>query len=380
MERIKIADPRFENIKLLNNKHDTYYDFIMSDNYINHPNITKFEAEWSKHTGFKHVMLVTSGTAALQLAYNAAFYRLRGPIIEFGQTLKSNYKVLLPNNNYHADFSAVTWCGFSDIAYTISSYNYDYKCSYDTVALKGVIEDNVVLNFTHLYGIPVTPNFIKNCIKELKDKNIVIVEDCSHAHYSNINYTGDLCIWSCYPTKILGALGNAGIIATNDDDLAFYIRSLINQGELPGIRYNPQWKGTNARGDAIQAAFLSIKLEHKQKVIDHRNMITSYYECLHSSLTFSNKDACYYAYPLLFSSEQVRDKIKSELEAENIETAIYYPVSTNSIMNKLYNLPYNDKDFVGRRMLCLPVHLGMTKEDAHRVKFAVVKAEDKWGI
>ena len=84
-KRIKIADPLAENKRFLDNNISSKLlmrDFVNSENYINHPNIAQFEQEWSEFTGLKHVILTTNGTVALQLAYNAAVWKLKSPKIK----------------------------------------------------------------------------------------------------------------------------------------------------------------------------------------------------------------------------------------------------------------------------------------------------------
>ena len=383
-KRIKIADPLAENKRFLDNNISSKLlmrDFVNSENYINHPNIAQFEQEWSEFTGLKHVILTTNGTVALQLAYNAAVWKLKSPKIKQGDLLKPIIAFVVPENTYHADYSAMIWSGTSTI-YRAYTYNYildSYKDCTNTMA--DIQEDNIIYNVTHLYGIPVPKIHFDN-VRNTK-KNVCIVEDCSHAHYSKIPLVGDVCVWSCYPTKVLGALGNAGIIATNDDELAFYLRCIINQGELPGVRYNPAYQGTNARGDALQAAFLSIKLSQRADVINHRQMITSHYDMIYRKNLVSrmNNDICHYVYPILLNSKEIRDKIKIELLKKGIETGIYYPTKMGDLAKKFAGLPARpDTPFQGDKLLCLPVHLGMDKEDASYVKYAVCEAIDKWDI
>ncbi len=377
---IKIADPKAENKLLLKDFKFSVENFINSDNYVNHDYIKKLEETWAAFTGLKHVCFVSNGTVALQLAYNVALRRLH-----------ANHEpvaLLIPENTYHADLSAITWAGYAK-GINNKIYAYDYKLGYETnnILYNEVSETKIIFNVTHLYGIPIPEHFItktkNNLLKsDFKKRSIVIVEDCSHAHYSKVPLVGDICVWSCYPTKVLGALGNAGIIATNDDELAFYIKMLINQGEAPGIRYNPMVYGTNARGDALQAMFILEKLKHKDRVIQHRRSIVEQYE----SLSYSNKvttlvnndTTCYYVYPITVSSNKIRDQVKSELAKQQIETGIYYPVKMSNIANKLANLP-SSGSFQGDNLLCLPVHLGMTTEDACQIRHALLPILDRLG-
>ena len=139
---------------------------------------------------------------------------------------------------------------------------------------------------------------------------------------------GDLAAFSFYPTKNLGALGDAGAVTTNNPEFNQQIKSLRNYGSAK--KYYNELVGYNSRLDELQAAFLRIKLQALQKITDHKRKLAAiYFENLKGSdfiLPERNPDF-YDVYHIFNIRHPNRDELKAYLEKNGIKTDIHYPVA-----------------------------------------------------
>jgi len=184
----------------------------------------------------------------------------------------------------------------------------------------------------HLYG---RLNPMPEIVEFAKERSLKIIEDCAQSHFAEIGgirsgMFGDVGAFSFYPTKNLGALGDAGAIICKDFALYNKLKALRNYGSEK--KYYNKFVGWNSRLDEIQAAFLSVKLPDFQKVIDHKRRLAEiYFEELKriNSLTLpapAGKNHVWHIFNILLKD---RDRIKSNLAELGIQTEIHYPVAPN---------------------------------------------------
>jgi dTDP-4-amino-4,6-dideoxygalactose transaminase len=173
-----------------------------------------------------------------------------------------------------------------------------------------------------------------------------------------------------YPTKNLGALGDAGALCTNNDILADKIKALRNYGSHK--KYYFKYRGTNSRLDEIQAAFLRVKLTYLDKITNHKRSLSEIY---HNELDSSyikpvRHDDFFDVYHIYNIRTKNRDKLKQVLLANGVKTEIHYPLSPNNqeamkgIIDR-YNTPISEE--IHNTTLSLPISFCHSKDDIRKV-------------
>ena len=216
-----------------------------------------FAGNLEKYIGCKYVIPCGNGLDALRLIFRA--YKEMG-------IMKDGDEVIVPANTYIATVLAITDNNLKPVF--IDPAEETYNIDIDKIE-KVITPHTKAITVVHLYGQACW----SDKLNELKQKyNLKIIEDNAQAigakwHGIHTGNLGDAAGFSFYPGKNLGALGDSGAIATNDEELAHIVRALANYGSV--VRYVHGYAGVNSRMDEMQAAFLSVKL----KYIDERNNI-----------------------------------------------------------------------------------------------------------
>jgi dTDP-3-amino-3,4,6-trideoxy-alpha-D-glucose transaminase len=285
-----------------------------SGQYILGAEVEAFEREFASYCGVKHCIGVGSGLDALILALRA--YEI-GPESE----------VIVPANTYIATWLAVSYVGATPVPVEpdLGTYNLD----------PGRIEDAITSRTraiipVHLYGQPAE----MEAIREIALRHgLKIIEDAAQAHGGayggkRAGNLGDAAAFSFYPTKNLGAFGDAGAVATNDDDIADRVRVLRNYGSR--MKDYNEVKGINSRLDPLQAGFLRVKLKHLEEWNARRRTVAQHYlEALHGCpdviLPRVARDA-EPAWHLFVLRHFRRDELRKRLNEAGIGTLVHYPV------------------------------------------------------
>ncbi len=207
-----------------------------------------------------------------------------------------------------------------------------------------------------------------------KKYNLRVIEDCAQSHGARfkgqISGTfGDFGAHSFYPTKNLGALGDAGAVTTNDISMAQKIKSLRNYGSKE--KYVNDYVGYNSRLDEIQAGFLSIKLKALNKINDHKRQLAKLYlDNLKNDFIKPFLDKDYYDVYHVFNIRHFRrNQLKEFLLNHNIKTEIHYPIAPHKqkAMNGIIDGEYPISEEIHNTTLSLPISYFHTKEDIYRV-------------
>ncbi|MBI3955688.1 DegT/DnrJ/EryC1/StrS family aminotransferase [Candidatus Gottesmanbacteria bacterium] len=222
----------------------------------------------------------------------------------------------------------------------------------------------------HLYGQSCDMDAI---MKIARAKKLFVLEDCAQAagatyksrvksQESRVGSIGDIAAFSFYPTKIIGAYGDAGMITTHNADLAKRARSLRMYG-TKGSYIAKIEGGVNSRLDELHAAILSVKLRYIKKWIKERRRLAERYQ--------REKIASGHVYHLYVVRHKKRDAIVKHLQKQGIHTAIHYPVPIH-LMPAFRNLGYRKGDFpvteeAARTILSLPLYPGLTDKEQDRV-------------
>ncbi|MCC7333404.1 MAG: DegT/DnrJ/EryC1/StrS family aminotransferase [Flavobacteriales bacterium] len=351
----------YENLRRLNAPFFEEYikifnTVLQSGWYILGEHVKKFEEEFANYNNSSHCVGVASGLDAITLSLTA-------------YNFERNSEVIVPSNTYIATILSVLQNNLKPVLVEpdIATYNIDPKKIEASITSR-----TKAIVVVHLYGkaCDMTP-ILELC----KKYNLKLIEDCAQSHGATYKSQktgtfGDFGAFSFYPTKNLGALGDAGAIVCNDADLDKKIRRLRNYGS--DVKYYNEVVGYNSRLDEVQAAFLSIKLKKLDNINTHkRNLASLYLKELKSDFIKPVVDSDYFdVYHIFNIRHQKRDALKAYLLENQIKTEIHYPVSPSRQMalNGLldnYDFPISEE--IHRTTLSLPISYFHTEEDVSRV-------------
>ena len=325
--------------------------------------LDKFEDNFAKFLGVKYVIGVNSGTDAIFLALKALGIGYGDEIITVANTATPTVSAIRMTNATSV---------FTDVVEDSFNINPDLIERKITPKTKAILP-------VHLYGYPADMGKVLRIAKKYKLK---IVEDAAQAHgatYKNkmVGTIGDIGCFSFYPTKNLGAFGDAGAAVTNNKKLAEAIRRLRNYGEIS--KYNNICEGVNSRLDEIQAAVLNWSLKKLKSWNKKREILANIYKNGLKDLPVvlpptSNKEHVGVWHLFVIRCNE-RDELKTYLEKRGIETAIHYPKPIfEQIAYKF--LGYSSKDLpvtkkIMSQILSLPLYPELSKQEVNDVCKAI---------
>ncbi len=285
--------------------------------YIRGTQVKKFEETFSKYCGTEYCVGVASGLDALTLTLRSWKELKR---------LKDGDEVIVPANSYIATVLAIS--GANLVPVLIEPQDATFNLDPERIESALTSRTKVLLP-VHLYGNLADMESISSIAKQ---KNLLVLEDAAQSHGARINdmragSLGDAAAFSFYPTKNLGALGDAGAITTNDPDLANTARCIANYGSEK--KYENIYVGVNSRLDEIQAAFLNIKLQYLDQInrskIEIANQYTS--QIKHEAVVCPKfTDSCSHVYHIYALRVRERERFRSYLASHGVGTEIHYPI------------------------------------------------------
>ena len=333
---------------------------MASGRYILGENVSALEDEIADLCGCDYGIGVASGTDALVLALMALGV---GPGDE----------VITTPFSYVATAAAILRVGARPVFVDIDAETYNLDPERVQLA---VTERTKVILPVHLYGQPADMGVICGIAEE---HGLAIVEDAAQAIGASIGQTqvgefGTVACLSFYPTKNLGAAGDAGMVLTNDPDLAERVDVLRRQGEAE--RYRAQVLGLNSRLDEIQAAILRVKLGHLWEWTQRRREIAAQYDAALGDLPIMTP-ACmegafhvYHCYTVRVAKSE-RDELREHLADRGIATGVYYPVALHQQPAFWDGSVQPNAEAAAKRVLSLPIYPEMTPEQVSAVVYAV---------
>lgn len=285
---------------------------LHSGRFILGQEISRFETKLAAYLKAKHCVSVASGTSALTLALKAL-------------DVDREDEVIIPANSYP------TFFGVAESGVRVRLADVEPQTGHlDPLSFsKNISRRTKAVVVVHLYGQPAN---LDQILPICQKNNLYLVEDCAQAHgakYKNkfVGTIGDIGCFSFYPTKNLGAYGDAGAVVTDNGSLARKIRALRNYGE--DNRYHSLVVGTNSRMDEIQAAILAAKLTRLNRLNLLRVKAASYYRRhLEKISQISLPPILPRTRPVLHLFVircQNRDGLKSFLDSHDIATGIHFP-------------------------------------------------------
>lgn len=321
---------KYLNLKSLNQKFNLsniVSNTLESGVYLSGKKVEEFEKEWARYCKAKYCITCGNGLNALELIIKAFDFPKDSEIIVAANTYIASI-LAISNNN----------CKPVLVEPTINRYTIDP----DSIE-KAITDKTVGILVTHLYGYPCEMDKI---IEIAKRYNLKIIEDCAQAHGAKIGLKrvgtfGDASAFSFYPSKNLGALGDAGAVVTNNKELANKIRALHNYGSV--VKHVFDYKGCNSRMDEIQASILLTKLKNLDNENNKRKIIAKKYidNIKNNQIILPKLDpnCVWHVFPIHCKN---RDRLKEYLYEKGIETAIHYPIPPHK---QLAYKEYNDKSY-----------------------------------
>ena len=327
--------------------------------YLQGEHIALFEKNYAQYIGTKYCVTCGNGLDALCLIFRA--------YIELG-ILKEGDEVIVPANTYIATILSITENHLTPILVEpdINTLEIDEKQIEQAITSR-----TRAIMLVHLYGRCAYMPFIGDICKHY---NLLLLEDNAQAHGCHFGNKrtgslGNAAAHSFYPGKNLGALGDAGAVTTDNEQLAQTIRSLANYGSTR--KYEFSFKGKNSRMDEIQAAVLNVKLPYLDKENQHRKQIAkAYLEGInnpHITLIKDNdRDNVYHIFPILSPS---RNRLQQYLKDNGIETMIHYPIPPHQqeAYKEWNEQHYPITEFIHQQELSLPCNPTMTDEEVYQI-------------
>jgi dTDP-4-amino-4,6-dideoxygalactose transaminase len=335
--------------------------------------LAEFETAFANACQVKYGIGVASGTSAIALGLQAC---------GIGQ----GDEVLVPVNTFIASIIGIIQAGAIPIL---------VDCDLETAlidlnaATKLITAQTKAILPVHLYGQLVDP---QKLLDFAQTHDLIIFEDSAQAHLATRNgyYAGEIgkaAAFSFYPSKNLGALGNGGIVITNDEAVAQKTRSLRNYGAPQ--KYFHTELGTNSRLDTLQAAILQLKLPLLPNWNQMRNQAAAIYDCYLKELNHqdiepiknnSDRGHIYHLYVIRLQNalSNKREQIQSKLADKGIQSGIHYPIPCH-LQPAFKYLGYQAGDFpnaekLSAQILSLPIFPGITNQQIELVCQQLSKA------
>lgn len=321
--------------------------------YVLGREVEQFESEFAAFTGRKYCVGLNSGLDALIMSVRA---------LEIGR----GDEVIVQANTYIATVLGITENDAVPVFVEPDEY---YNMDADKIE-QAITDRTKAIMVTHLYGQASNMGPIAEIARRHR---LALIEDCAQSHGACFDgkMTGTFGISGCfsfYPTKNLGAFGDAGAVVTDDGAFADKIRMMRNYGSK--VKYHNEIEGVNSRLDEMQAALLRVKLTHLQALNEERKVLAKRYGegITNPGIILpglrDGAESIYHQYVIRCTE---RNALQEALEQSGIQTQIHYPIPPH--MAKCYAyLGHGRGEFpitetYADEVLSLPVYTGMTFEE-----------------
>jgi dTDP-4-amino-4,6-dideoxygalactose transaminase len=334
---------------------------IRSGWYVLGQEVSSFEQEFAQYVGAKHCIGVANGLDALILSIEAL-------------NLPKGSDVLVASNTYIATILAILRAGHHPVLVepVLETFNMD------PALLPAALTPNTrAICVTHLFGKACRMDAIGAFARA---HGLKVIEDCAQSHGAKLagkmtGTFGDAGCFSFYPTKNLGAVGDAGAIVTDDDDLADRLRHLRNYGSKQ--KYVNEYVGVNSRLDEIQAAMLRVKLRHLDEMTQHKRLLAEVY--MKNLPSWLRLPVCcddeFDVFHIFGVRCDHRDDLRAWLVAQGVKTEVHYPIPPHKqkAMQGLLFGSWPVAEELHRTELSLPISGGHNAHDVLQVCSAICK-------
>lgn len=328
---------------------------IRSGWYVLGQEVSAFEAEFAHYVGAKHCIGVANGLDALILSIEAL-------------DLPRGSDILVASNTYIATILAIVRAGHKPVLVEpeLTTFNMD-----PARLPQAMTKNTRAICVTHMFG--------KTCRMDVigafaREHGLRVIEDCAQSHGARLGAQmtgtfGDAGCFSFYPTKNLGALGDAGAIVTNDDALADRLRQTRNYGSKQ--KYVNRYVGVNSRLDEMQAALLRVKLRHLDAMTAHKRALAEIYfanlpEWVAKPVRRPDEYDVFHIYGIRHPR---RDELRQHLLDHGVKTEIHYPIPPHrqQAMRGILVGSYSVAEELHATELSLPISAGHQAKDVERV-------------
>lgn len=328
---------------------------IRSGWYVLGQEVSAFEEEFAAYTGAKHCIGVANGLDALILSIEAL-------------DLPPGSDILVASNTYIATIIAIIRAGHKPVLVEpeLPTFNMDPSCLPAAITAR-----TKAICVTHLFGKACRMDAIGAFARK---NGLKVVEDCAQSHGAKLGIKmtgtfGDAGCFSFYPTKNLGAVGDAGAVVTNDDALAERLRHLRNYGSKQ--KYVNRYVGVNSRLDELQAAMLRVKLKKLDQTTAHKRALADTYrdhlpEGVAAPVRRPDEFDVFHIFAIRHPR---RDALRQHLLAHGVKTEIHYPTPPHlqEAMKGILSGDYPISEELHATELSLPISIGHSHEDVQRV-------------
>ena len=357
---------KFLDLKKINKKYSNEIKNILSEVvdsgwYLVGDRKYKFEKDLCEYIKVKNVIGVGNGLDALRLILKA--YLIIG-------ILKEGDEIIVPSNTYIATILAITDNRLIPILVepNILTYNLDID-----VLEKKITNNTKAILLVHLYGQLCWSSHLEHIAKKFKLKLIEDNAQAIGAEWKGIKTgaLGDAAGFSFYPGKNLGALGDAGAVSTNDDELADIIRAIANYGS--DIKYVNKFQGLNSRIDEVQAGILSHKLSYLEEENDYRRKIANQYISNINNpniiLPINPENEKEHVWHLFVIRVKNRIRLQEFLSKNFVETLIHYPIPPHKqeAYKKWNNISFPISEKIHNEVLSLPISPVLSEEEVDKI-------------
>ncbi len=347
-------------------------EVVRSTQYINGPEVKKFQEELETYLGVKHVIPCANGTDSLQVAMMAC-------------GLKPGDEVITTSFTFVATVEVIALLGLKPVLVDVlpDTFNIDPEA-----VKKAITPKTKAIVPVHLFGQCV---HMEPLMEIARENDLYVIEDNAQAIGAEYVFKdgtqkkagtiGHIGCTSFFPSKNLGCYGDGGAIFTHDDELAKKMRVIVNHGME--VRYYHDSVGVNSRLDSIQAAILRIKLRHLDEFAAARRRAADFYNRAfdgHPKLTIPARSPfsthVFHQYTLK-TKDVDRLKLQEYLQAKGVPAMIYYPVPMH--LQKAYTGPrYKEGDFpvtedLSKRVISLPMHTELDEEQLKYITDSVLE-------
>ena len=359
---------KYLDLKAINKPYEHAADAVLQSGwYLKGDYTRRFEEAYADYIGTKYCIGCANGLDALTLIFRA--------YIEMG-VMASGDEVIVPANTYIASILAITECGLVPILVepSIDTLQID-----DSLIEQAITPRTKAIMIVHLYGRCAYTDRIGEICRE---HGLKLIEDNAQSHGCTVNVqwsmfnvqfkkTGSLghaAAHSFYPTKNLGAFGDAGAVTTDDEALAEVIRAIGNYGS--SRKYVFDYEGRNSRIDEIQAAILFEKLKTLDESNARRKEIAAQYVNKVDNplirIPQSERDCVWHIFPVFCEH---RDQLQQYLRDHGIETQIHYPIPPHQqkCYQKWNHLSFPITEQIHNEELSIPSNQAMTKKEVDEI-------------
>ncbi len=351
----------------LNKKEQSKYvldisKLIKSNSFIGGNQVEEFQKNFSSFNQSKYCLGVANGTDAIEIALETL-------------NIPKNSEIIVPNFTFLSPAEAVIRAGYKLVLADIDIN--DFNISIDS--LKRLIsKKTAAIIVVHLFGNPCKMDEI---VKIVRSENLKLIEDCSQSHgakFANVNVGnfGDIGTFSFYPTKNLGAFGDAGAIVTNKKYLFDKAKKIANHGRISN--YDHILAGRNSRLDSIQAYVLNQKIKKLNRDNQNRISQANFYlknlgDEIRSSCLSQKQKSVFHQFPIL---SKKRKSLINFLKLKGINTGIYYPKPLSRMkafqnIHKKGKNEFKNSEKVCKEILSIPIGPHLNINDSRFISNAI---------